>query len=509
MMLYDSTNMLYYTEHLSYLHIHQLTSNQTHQPCFDVWDKAGTFYELGCTSDALEYSINNGQQDNYAWNVDRIAAPNEGPGGSNYKLILVSYLQDCTGSAPPCNSTTTIRDAVIKQISYGISSDLTHITTANTAGTIDFTYHAPFDDAPWAKSYGNNYNCNGSPPDGRTTTLRCDDPIQKTGSNTFTPPTVMGTLTLASITSYLNIDGSSSNAAYGYNFSYIDNPFQPCTDQVSGETGYCAGEHQLTQIQPVVYQSGVAKTLQTITFSYSPAPGQTGVLTNTYYDPSHNNYHGQPPISVSTSWQYLTAYQDLNTGIGEQITYATAYNNSDGTHTIIVNGQVKDDRYDALYCYTNKNIQQQYQCTGNYAHPDDRAWSVQVVTQITSSGQDSSSLAPATTRFNYYRLAYTNGQWGVGPCAIPTSITRRKTVSGTTGGATSTRVVRIGATTSMASFVALPRCGSFPHQVISPLVTTSAPRAGIARPPTPTTTTPGSCSARRSTSRRRTSPPAC
>ncbi|HZU67136.1 MAG TPA: hypothetical protein VFA09_07650, partial [Ktedonobacteraceae bacterium] len=405
MLLYDSTNKLYYTEHLSYLRIQQVSANG--QPCFDVWDKSGTFYELGCTPDSLEYSINNGQRDNYAWNVDRIVAPNEGP-NSIYKMIQVSYLQDCSGSAPPCGASTTVRDAVIKQITYGISTDLKTITYGNMAGTIDFTYRAQFDDAPWATHYGTNYNCNGTPP--KNTTVRCDDPVQYTGSNPFTPPTVMGTFSLTGITSYLNTDGSSSNAAYAYNFSYTDTPFQFCTDPVSLENGYCAGEHVLTAIQPVVFQSGTPHPLQSITFSYSPAPGQSGVLTNTYYDPSNLNHNNQP-ISSSTSWQYLTAYQDLDTGIGEQISYAPAYNNSDGTPTYIVNGQVKDDRYDALYCYNNRNNQSQYQCTGHYAHPDDRAWSTQVVTQITSSGQDSSALAPATTQFNYYRLAYTNAQW--------------------------------------------------------------------------------------------------
>src|SRR5579885_2177798 len=113
MLLYDSTNKLYYTEHLSYLRIQQVSANG--QPCFDVWDKSGTFYELGCTPDSLEYSLNNGQRDNYAWNVDRIVAPNEGP-NSIYKMIQVSYLQDCSGSAPPCGASTTVRDAVIKQI---------------------------------------------------------------------------------------------------------------------------------------------------------------------------------------------------------------------------------------------------------------------------------------------------------------------------------------------------------------------------------------------------------
>jgi hypothetical protein len=49
------SNNLYDTQHISYLKIQQVTSSITNQPCFDVWDKSGTFYEIGCTSSSLQY----------------------------------------------------------------------------------------------------------------------------------------------------------------------------------------------------------------------------------------------------------------------------------------------------------------------------------------------------------------------------------------------------------------------------------------------------------------------
>jgi hypothetical protein len=60
-------------------------------------------------------------------------------------------------------------------------------------------------------------------------------------------------------------------------------------------------------------------------------------------------------------------------------------------------------------------------CTGNYAHPDDHAWSEQVVTQIQAWSQDSSSsaLQRATTTFGYYRLAQTGTYSGSGAWCYP------------------------------------------------------------------------------------------
>lgn len=62
-----------------------------HQLGFHIWDKAGTYYELGCTADSLQYWIDSGgTQHDYRWNLDKIIAPNEGPNASSYRLMLVS-----------------------------------------------------------------------------------------------------------------------------------------------------------------------------------------------------------------------------------------------------------------------------------------------------------------------------------------------------------------------------------------------------------------------------------
>ncbi len=70
-------------------------------------------------------------------------------------------------------------------------------------------------------------------------------------------------------------------------------------------------------------------------------------------------------------------------------------------------GNIIDDRHDALYCTLHANDSDTTKrCTGNYGNPDDHAWSVQVVTQITSWGSDSSALAPTTTTYHYRLASY-------------------------------------------------------------------------------------------------------
>src|SRR6266849_1540388 len=148
----------YVTEHISHLRIQQVTSGDTGQPCFQVYAKAGTFYEFGCNSDAMQYwTDSGGTRHNYRWDIDKIISPYEGPSAQR-EYIYFSYLQDTTSSG----GHTSIRDSAIKQITYG--EHLPDKSQETVAGTIDFAYRAPFSSSPWATSYGTNYNCYQTPP---------------------------------------------------------------------------------------------------------------------------------------------------------------------------------------------------------------------------------------------------------------------------------------------------------------------------------------------------------
>ena len=370
----------YETQHISHLLIEWTGS------CWNVWGKDGTLFQLGCTPDSQQQT----SAGMYEWDVNRVVAPYDNPG--QVKLMLVSYLQDSPDGG------TTIRDAGIKQIQYGFATSPTASSLSLVSGTVDFHYHMPTvpggQDA-FATAYGTNYNCASSPP--ASTNLRCDDPGTY---NSVLPPDVMATMTLDTVTSYVGTD-TGGNPAYRYAFTYQDQPYTTTyVDPYTQVQEAAAGEHLLTQITPSVYLAGIAHTRKAVVFGYS-----TSGLTDSYYDPNQFA-QGSTTIHFSglTSWNYLTSYEDLSTSVGARISYATAYANMTGTPYVTDGqGNVTDDRFDPLYC-TNQanNPDPSKRCTGVYAHPESDSWSLQVVTQISALGTDSSgNPTVATTSYHY------------------------------------------------------------------------------------------------------------
>jgi RHS repeat-associated protein len=401
LVLNTKTNQ-YETEHLSHLRIVESDNcgGNGGQPCFFVWDESGAYYVFGDTPDSLQYHTDpDGTRHNYEWDLDEIVAPNEGP-NSTYDMIQIKYVQDITDDM----GNSTVRDAAVEEIVYGFGTSTSTISTV--AGTVDFSYLAPFSDSPWTTQYGSSYHCDGTPPSG-TNHMRCDDP-QNYSDDSPLLDTDFSTMSLMSVTSYVGTD--SGNKAYSYSFTYQDQPFSICYDPYTLVKEYCAGEHLLTSITPTVYQQGTGHTLKPTLFGYTGG----SQMENYYYD-SGNKNEGNNQYSVQTWWSYLTSWYNSDTGEGEQITYQRAFNNTEGTpwQYLTRNGQqVLEDRYDPFYCTL-------YACTGNYAYPYDRAWSMQVVTQIAAWGTDSSSsqLYPAITTYSY-RLANT-GTYQAPPYCTP------------------------------------------------------------------------------------------
>lgn len=401
----DTTHSGFYnTEHTSRLRIQQIMYGSPSRPCFYVWDTSGTYYEFGCTADSLQYRNDANGIHYYRWDVDKIVAPSDGP-NATYKMITFYYLQDCVPVAYPCPSTSTVRDSALKQILYGYSSSTASIGTVT--GKVDFFYRAPAvppGQSYWVTAYGNNYNgCTPPPGAPNPTTLRCDDPLTYNGPPVVPPPAVMSTLSLQAVTSSVVDSGSVVHPAYGYNLAYHDTPFSnTCQDPYMLYTEDCAGEHLLTSITPSVYQNGTAHTLKQVVFTYTQK-------YDTYSDQLNKVQNGSKQYSVQTGWQYLSTYMDTNNGVGGQITYASAYNNTHGTpYKTDGNNNIIDDRHDPVYCFSYPS-----DCTGNYSFPDDHVWSTQVVTQIASLGKDSSAtqLHPGVTNY-YYNLATTGAYDG-------------------------------------------------------------------------------------------------
>ena len=391
----------YETEHISHLRIDYTGS------CWRVWDRDGTYYELGCTADS-EQTTSAGA---YEWDVNKILAPYNST--SQVKTMFVTYLQDSPNSG-------VIRDAGIKQIQYGFATSTSATSLSLVSGTIDFHYHmpsVPSGQSAFATAYGTNYNCSSTPP--LSTTVRCDDPVSfydSTDSTTYYPPTVMSTMSLDSITSYVGAD-SANQPAYKYAFAYQDTPFTQATGELTNMPQAWAGEHLLTQITPTVYVSGTAHTRPSVVFGY------TGTSYDAYVDPSEmvdsNGGCGcEVPYSPYTLWQYLNFYEDLATGEGARISYASAAGNMAGTpYTTDSQGNVTDDRFDPLYCVNQaNNSDPTKQCTKSTGE-DDYSWSLQVVTAISALGTDSSgNTTVATTTYHYALSAVPAGNLPVSSC---------------------------------------------------------------------------------------------
>ncbi len=401
----DSTGTYFYTEHISRLRIELLNAtycSHTSRPCFQVTDTSGNVYRFGDTTDSLQYySDSDGTRHDYQWNLRLVMSPYDGQ-TTAYNQYLATYLQDSTSN----NGYTTIRDSAVKQITYGTWLN----NTVTPSGTIDFAYHAPFNDGPWATAYGTNYHCH-------TAATRCDhDCVAMIHNNltndgvTVDAPGTMSTFELDSVTTYVGDDSSNSHKDYSYSFTYNDYPFYQSWDSYTQYEEYCRrGTYpdRVSPRQPIKMAQPIAR--KPVSFGYTS-------LQDTYFDILHTDQKGGQ-YGVQLSWFYLTSYLDTNTGVGGLITYADAYNNSHGTPAIENGqGQITDDRYDPLYCTKHAS-----DCGSgtHYDHPDDQVWSVQVVTQIASIGTDSSSSSrftetPAITTYAY-RLAKTAGGYNKQP----------------------------------------------------------------------------------------------
>ena len=156
--------------------------------------------------------------------------------------------------------------------------------------------------------------------------------------------------------------------------STCNTPYVQITDPITQDDEYAAGEHLLTSITPIQYSGGTAYNQQHISFHYV-------LLTNTYYDSQETADDGSTQFQQSTNWQYLSSYVDLDTNIGESVGYQTAFSNTHGTPYVTdSNGVIIDDRHDPFYCKNHaSDSDHSKRCSGNYAHPDDQTWSVQVV----------------------------------------------------------------------------------------------------------------------------------
>jgi len=311
-----------------------------------------------------------------------VVPTNEGSSTSTRAMYVVYQQEKIISSGH-----TTVRDAVVRQITYGTGS-----SGSALAGTVDFLYKGVANYSSggiqWVSAYGTNEGGCTPPSGGSNTTLRCDDPLDNSGG--LAAPTVMSTYSLKTANSYVGDDSSSSHLDYSYSLSYSDVAYHHCTDSRTGASAWCAGQHTLSSITPTVYQNGTGHALPAVTFTYQG-------LHNTYYDSSQTVSYGN--FGSNNYWSYLHALSDHRTGMTEFITYLTGDNNTHGTPN--TGG---DNRYDPAYCAIHGG------CSGSFAHPDDTAWTVQLVNTITVAPTDtnSTSLPSAETIYSYGMATQSN-----------------------------------------------------------------------------------------------------
>jgi RHS repeat-associated protein len=358
--------------HHDYLHV--TTSDNSTNPnttgsSFIVRTPDGTEYYFGGTTDSLRSTVTAGAKTYYEWDLNKVIRPATTPAGY-LQQYTISYWQDTNTNS----GITYVRDAAPREIDY-------NFINGSADARVYFNVHWPHSTTTTgpatATTYGNNYNCASTPL--VTTTLRCDDPV--TPSLYEAAPLTMSTITLDQVFMQAWSQGAW-NTVRRYDLTYAqDTPAYSCTDDVTGGPYACSGEHLLTSVQEIPYQSPYQSTnampsRQPIAFTY------TSTLLDEYFDLTHNGFDSNP-FDSQRRWQYLATFTDQQTGAGASVQWNTAWANTHGVPT------------------TPPNLNDLDPWTCGYAHvtcsnANDRQWMRQTVASITDTGNN------LTTNYQYW-----------------------------------------------------------------------------------------------------------
>lgn len=240
-----------------------LPGTTTPAPCFRVWLPSGIMEEFGCTSDSLQWypqpsGANTGKAYIANWLLDLITNPNG-------NQVHVTYQQDMASGA---GGNSYPRDAVPATVEW----DTPGCLNAQTACT--GSAWAPLMRVSLAAAHsvahvnGGNCAANGA--------LRCDDPVDLSGSGGLAAPTVQSTFVLNDVQVQVRSSGSAGwNTLRAYRLSYDQSGPGQITDPVTGQQQSVAGKLNLSQLQEVG-SDGVT--------SMPPSTFQYAQLTSYYED---------------------------------------------------------------------------------------------------------------------------------------------------------------------------------------------------------------------------------
>jgi RHS repeat-associated protein len=365
-------------------------------PCFRVFLANGVMEEFGCTADSLQFYPNlcAGTQNNTCdylanWNLDLITDPQG-------NQIHITYQTD-TESARGFNYPRDAEMATIEYDSPGCLNAQTACTGSAWAPLMRVNFSASHSVAHVS---GSSCAANGN--------LRCDDPVDLSGSGGLAAPIVQSTFALNDIQVQVRSSGTASwNTLHDYQLSYDQAGPSTITDPVSGLQESTAGRLNLTQLKVLGDDGSTA--LPAVNYGYA---SQTESYVDSLQQPvagSGCGFSWNVPCNLwSESYAgnsyYMTSASN-GLGLAQTFSWQNAHDNMHG-----VNGGGATNTQNPFYC-NGTGVQNSYPCYS----ADDEAWSRMVLTQQTNSlvrlsqagqgGQQTSTPVTGTTTYNY-QVAY-------------------------------------------------------------------------------------------------------
>ncbi len=374
----------------SYVGPNSLPNMPAKVSCFRVYLPNGIMEEFGCTPDSVEYYYvpsNLNSQYIAKWLLDLIIDPQGNQIHITYQnhsasLNGVSYTRDVEPQtvewdAPSCHS---VQSACVPswqplmRVNFVASHNIARLTNSPSG-------------------------CNTG------SLMRCDDPLDLSGSGGEVAPEVQNTFALNDLQVQVRSSSSASwNTLEDYQFSYEASGPATITDPVTGLSYSHAGMFDLTQLK-VVGDDG-STTLPTRTFSYT-------AIAQHYEDAA---FKAVPSSNCGWSWntncylwdqshsgnsRYMTSASN-GQGLAQTFSWAEARNN---THGVNSGGSSTDP----LYCDSH---QSGYPCD----LADDENWSHVVLT-----GQSNSVVRPSSSGNNTVTsttsYSYLLSHLGAQPCS--------------------------------------------------------------------------------------------
>ena len=371
-------------------------------PCFRVFLPTGLMEEFGCTPDSLQFfpqptGPNTGLDYVADWLLDMIADPQG-------NQVHVTYQTDVqTGAA----GVSYPRDAVMATVEYdspGCHNAQAACTGSAWAPLMRVSFQGSHSVAHVA---GSSCAANGS--------LRCDDPVDLSGSGGLAAPTVQSTFVLNDV--QVQVRGSPSagwNTLRDYRLAYDQSGPTTILDPFSGVSESTAGRLNLTQMTEVGADGSTA--LPTRSFSYTRL---TELYEDSVWAPAPVNNCGFPwnvgNGSGCNLWSqsyegnsYYMSSASNGLGLTQGFVWQNARNNTWGVPS--------GDLLDPFVC-NPPSVQSTSPCDVT----DDGSWSRMILTQrsesvlrLSQAGQGGTQTStPVTSTFTYgYRMAPVDSYWG-------------------------------------------------------------------------------------------------